>query len=77
MTGIELGASTRLGYDGLEPAGVVGVEATSPPSPSLLMAESSTNMYFLLLGSTTRISVLESGEKRKKIERKNSIVFVV
>ena len=75
MTGIELGASARLGNDGLEPAGVVGVEAKSPPSPSLSMAESSTIRYFLLLGSTTKISVLERVEKKKIIEKKNSLVI--
>ena len=70
MTGIELWASAWPGDDGPEPAGVVGVEATSPPSLSLSMAESSTNTYFLLLESSTRISVLGSGEKRKKTEKK-------
>ena len=76
MTGVKLGASARLGDDGLEPAGVVDFEATSPPSPSLLMAESSTNRYFLLPRSTTRMNVFESGEKRKKIAKKNSLVLV-
>ena len=69
-TGFELGSSTRPGEGGLEFAGVVGVEATSPPSPSLSMAESSMNRYFLLLGSTTEMSMLESGERRKKRERR-------
>ena len=75
MTGIELRASARTGDDGLEPVGVVGVEATSPPSPPLSMAESSTKKYFLLLESINRMNVSEMGEKRKKIEKKNSIVF--
>ena len=56
---------------------VVGVEATSLPSPSLSMAESSTNRYFLLLGSTTEMSVLESDEKKRKRVKKNSLAFVV
>ena len=47
ITGIELEASTRPGDGGLELAGLVGVEATSLPSPSLSMAESSRNKDFL------------------------------
>ena len=70
MTGIELEISTRSGDDGLELAGVVGVGSTSPPSPSLSMAESSTNKNFLLLGSTTKKNLLESERKRKKEEKK-------
>ena len=67
--GIELAVSTRSGDDGLELAGVVRVETTSPPSPSLSMAESSMNKNFLLLGSTTKKIVLEGGERRKRKKR--------
>ena len=78
MTGIELGVSTRPGDDGLELAGVVGVEVMSPPSPSLSMAESSANKNFLLLGSTTKKIVLESEgrKKRKKREEKEELTRI-
>ena len=75
MTGIELGASTRSGDGGLELAGVVGVEGTSPPSPSLSIAESSTNKNFLLLGSSTERRVLEV-EKRKEREEKEELTRI-
>ena len=69
MIGIELDASIRTGDDGLELAGVIGVETTSLPTPPLSMAESSTNRNFLLLGSTNKKNVLESDEKRNKKKR--------
>ena len=69
MTGIEIGVSTRSGDDGLELAGVVGIEVMSTPSPSLSMAESSANKNFLLLGSTTKKILLESGERKKRTKR--------
>ena len=79
MTGIELEASARTGDEGLELAGVVGVDSTSPPSPSLSIAESSTNKNFLLLGSTTKECVRKwrkEEEKEKGEEKKNLLVSV-
>ena len=80
MTGIELEASARSGDDGLELAGVVGVETTSPPSPSLSMAESSANKNFLLLRSTTKKWVRKwrkEEEKEKRRKKKNLLVSVL